>query len=225
MLPAAPRQGFGSNPALIADALADRAERAADRAASRARTQIRKKKIRAKVIQRQRAERQQRAAVTAARTESREYAGRHRAAPAPRVKVKKTVIRTRPVVHKKAAKPKRVVRNTAARRGMSAVTAYARAQVGDRYQRGAIGPNRFDCSGLVKKAYSKAGIHLPHSSGGIAARARTISRSQARPGDLVVGPGHVGIYMGGGMMIDAGNSRVGVVYRKMYRGLHIERLS
>jgi hypothetical protein len=29
--------------------------------------------------------------------------------------------------------------------------------------------------------------------------------------------------MGGGMMIDAGNSRTGVVYRRLYAGLHIER--
>jgi cell wall-associated NlpC family hydrolase len=50
-----------------------------------------------------------------------------------------------------------------------------------------------------------------------------ISRRAAQPGDLVVGPGHVGIYMGRGMMIDAGNSRVGVVYRRVYRGLHFER--
>jgi hypothetical protein len=30
--------------------------------------------------------------------------------------------------------------------------------------------------------------------------------------------------MGGGMMVDAGNPRVGVVYRSLYAGLHIERL-
>ncbi|UQU65116.1 NlpC/P60 family protein [Couchioplanes caeruleus] len=108
--------------------------------------------------------------------------------------------------------------------GMSAVIAFARAQVGKRYSAGAEGPNAFDCSGFTKRAYARAGIRLPHSSGAQAARARSISRSAARPGDLVVGAGHVGIYMGGGMMIDAGNPRTGVVYRRMYAGLHIERL-
>ncbi|WP_307831034.1 C40 family peptidase [Nucisporomicrobium flavum] len=108
--------------------------------------------------------------------------------------------------------------------GMSAVIAFARAQVGKRYSAGAEGPNAFDCSGFTKRAYARAGINLPHSSGAQAARARSISRSAARPGDLVVGAGHVGIYMGGGMMIDAGNPRTGVVYRRMYAGLHIERL-
>jgi peptidoglycan DL-endopeptidase CwlO len=107
---------------------------------------------------------------------------------------------------------------------MTAVIAYARSQVGKRYVSGGEGAGGFDCSGLTKQAYAKAGIRLPHSSRSQAARARRISRSQARPGDLVVGPGHVGIYMGNGMMIDAGNHRTGVVYRKLYSGLSVERL-
>ncbi|MET8147658.1 C40 family peptidase [Actinoplanes sp. NPDC049668] len=106
---------------------------------------------------------------------------------------------------------------------MTSVIEYARAQLGKNYRRGGDGPNSFDCSGFTKRAYARAGLWLPHSSGGQAARARAISRSDARPGDLVVGPGHVGIYMGGGMMIDAGNPRTGVVYRRLYGGLHIER--
>ena len=107
---------------------------------------------------------------------------------------------------------------------MSAVIAYARSQVGKRYRSGGEGPTYFDCSGFTKRAYSHAGISLPHSSGAQAARAHRISRAEARAGDLVVGPGHVGIYMGGGMMIDAGNSRTGVVFRELYDGLRIERL-
>jgi cell wall-associated NlpC family hydrolase len=106
---------------------------------------------------------------------------------------------------------------------MTSVIAYARSQLGKNYRRGGDGPNSFDCSGFTKRAYARAGLHLPHSSGGQAARARSISRAAARPGDLVVGPGHVGIYMGGGMMIDAGNPRTGVIYRPLYGGLHIER--
>ncbi|MEU4691932.1 NlpC/P60 family protein [Actinoplanes sp. NPDC023714] len=110
-------------------------------------------------------------------------------------------------------------------RNMSAVIAFARSQVGKRYVRGGEGPHGFDCSGFTKRAYARVGMSLPHSSGGQARRARTVSRSQARPGDLVVGPGHVGIYMGRGMMIDAGNSRTGVVYRKVYRGLRVARVN
>ncbi|WIM96446.1 NlpC/P60 family protein [Actinoplanes oblitus] len=111
-----------------------------------------------------------------------------------------------------------------ARGGMNAVIAYARSQLGRRYVTGGEGRGGFDCSGLTRQAYARAGMRLPHSSRAQAARARSISRSQARPGDLVVGSGHVGIYMGRGMMIDAGNHRTGVVYRKMYRGLRVERI-
>jgi cell wall-associated NlpC family hydrolase len=77
----------------------------------------------------------------------------------------------------------------------------------------------------VKRAYAAAGIGLPHQSGAQQARGRVISRSAARPGDLVAGRGHVGIYMGRGMMIDAGNSRVGVTYRAMYSGLWLVRIA
>jgi cell wall-associated NlpC family hydrolase len=122
------------------------------------------------------------------------------------------------LVKRRSAVSHRRVKN-----GMAAVLAYARAQVGKRYASGGDGPNSFDCSGFTKSAYARAGLRLPHSSGAQAARARSIPRSAARPGDLVVGPGHVGVYMGGGMMIDAGNSRTGVVYRRLYAGLHIAR--
>jgi cell wall-associated NlpC family hydrolase len=128
---------------------------------------------------------------------------------------------TRTVVSRHTAAP----RTQRVRLGnMTAVIAYARSQVGARYVRGGEGPGGFDCSGFTKRAYAQAGIRLPHSSGAQAARARRISRAQARPGDLVVGRGHVGIYMGRGMMIDAGNHRTGVVYRKLYSGLQVERL-
>nr|WP_296064272.1 NlpC/P60 family protein [uncultured Actinoplanes sp.] len=106
---------------------------------------------------------------------------------------------------------------------MTAVIAYARSQIGKRYVSGGEGPGGFDCSGFTKRAYARAGLRLPHSSTAQAARARVISRAAARPGDLVVGPGHVGIYMGRGMMIDAGNHRTGVVYRKLYSGLRVAR--
>jgi cell wall-associated NlpC family hydrolase len=151
-------------------------------------------------------------------------AGRHRAAPAARHKViKKTVVhKKRTVAHK--ASTRKVARTTKARGGMSKIISFARSKVGMRYVRGGTGGSGFDCSGLVKRAYRQIGISLPHSSGGIRARTKAISRSAARPGDIVVGPGHVGIYMGGGKMIDAGNSRVGVSYRKMYRGLYVARL-
>jgi cell wall-associated NlpC family hydrolase len=144
-----------------------------------------------------------------------------------RVITERRVITKRPVIAKRPAHARKRVtarRANSSLRGMSMVVAYARAQLGKRYVRGGEGPNSFDCSGFTKRAYARAGLRLPHSSGAQASRARTIRRSQARAGDLVVGPGHVGIYMGGGMMIDAGNPGTGVVYRRLYAGLHVERL-
>jgi cell wall-associated NlpC family hydrolase len=117
----------------------------------------------------------------------------------------------------------RSTRRVALGGGMSAVIAFARSQIGRTYVTGGEGGSGFDCSGLTKRAYAQAGIRLPHSSRAQAARAHTIARRVARPGDLVVGPGHVGIYMGRGMMIDAGNHRTGVVYRKLYSGLRVAR--
>jgi cell wall-associated NlpC family hydrolase len=131
--------------------------------------------------------------------------------------LRRVVTRHAPTTH-----TKRVVRVGSS--GMNAVIAYARSQVGRRYVTGGVGGRGgFDCSGLTMRAYARAGLQLPHSSRAQAARARTISRTQARAGDLVVGVGHVGIYMGNGMMVDAGNPRVGVVYRKLYSGLRVKR--
>lgn len=164
-------------------------------------------------------------------------AARHRAAPAPRTHVAAPAARGRVAVHSRVRTAPRPLPQAASRvtggtitgsstiTGMGAVVAYARAQVGKPYRRGAQGPDAFDCSGFTMQAYRRAGIRLPHSSRGQAARARGIPRSAARPGDLVVGASHVGVYMGGGMMIDAGNPRVGVVYRSLYGGLHVARLT
>ncbi len=148
----------------------------------------------------------------------RALAEQRRIALANRVKHRRIALANRATMRRSAVLRRTSVRN------MRAVVAFARAQVGKRYVRGGEGPNGFDCSGFTKRAYARAGLRLPHSSGAQARRARPVSRAKARPGDLVVGRGHVGIYMGRGMMIDAGNSRTGVVYRKLYRGLRVARL-
>ncbi len=91
---------------------------------------------------------------------------------------------------------------------VSAVTAnsaadWARSRRGDPYSYGAVGPGRFDCSGLTRWAYAHVGKVLPHSSSGQVASTRRVSRAQARRGDLVFFSSggyvyHVGIYAGGG---------------------------
>ncbi|GIE87268.1 Cell wall-associated hydrolase, NlpC family [Actinoplanes regularis] len=137
---------------------------------------------------------------------------------------RRTTVSHRGMVRKTARRTAVRSQRVSSGRRIGAVLAYARSQVGRRYVAGGEGRAGFDCSGLTRQAYARAGMRLPHSSSAQAARARTIPRWQARPGDLVVGQGHVGIYMGRGMMIDAGNRHTGVVYRKLYGGLQVKRI-
>ncbi len=90
---------------------------------------------------------------------------------------------------------------------------YALAQVGKAYVWGAAGPNAFDCSGLMLRAWGAAGIGLPHSSRAQAGMGTPVSQSQLQPGDLVFfyhPISHVGMYIGGGLMVNAENPSVGV---------------
>jgi len=97
------------------------------------------------------------------------------------------------------------------------VIAYAMAQRGDRYQWGASGPNRWDCSGLVSVAMRKAGVKLPHFTGGIQKKGHKVSRANLKRGDIVFPQrGHVGIYLGGGKMIHASSGKGRVVVAKVY---------
>lgn len=77
---------------------------------------------------------------------------------------------------------------------------------GDPYVWGASGPNAFDCSGLVMWAYQQVGISLPHYTGAQWNMGVHVSRGQLQPGDLVffyADIGHVGLYIGNGLMVDA----------------------
>jgi cell wall-associated NlpC family hydrolase len=63
----------------------------------------------------------------------------------------------------------------------------------------------FDCSGLVRWAYGRVGIDLPHSSYALYAEGRRVSDARLEPGDLLFfeGLGHVGLYVGRGRMVHA----------------------
>jgi cell wall-associated NlpC family hydrolase len=89
---------------------------------------------------------------------------------------------------------------------------WAYAEIGKPYVWGAAGPDSFDCSGLTQYVWAKAGVYLQHYTGDQWNEGTHVSVSQLEPGDLVffVGsdgtwavPGHVGIYIGNGEMIDA----------------------
>ena len=100
----------------------------------------------------------------------------------------------------------------------SAAVTIASRYLGVRYRFGGAGPNGFDCSGLVQYVYRQLGKSLPRTAAEQASATRRVSRSQARPGDLVLFPGggHIGIYVGNGMMLDAPHTGTVVQIRKIY---------
>ena len=85
----------------------------------------------------------------------------------------------------------------------TSVIGAAYSRLGCPYVWGAEGPNTFDCSGLVKWCYAKAGKSLPHSSSAMRSCGTVISVSSAQPGDILWRPGHVAIYIGGNQYIHA----------------------
>jgi peptidoglycan DL-endopeptidase CwlO len=91
--------------------------------------------------------------------------------------------------------------------------AAAEQQIGVPYAWGTSNPGvSFDCSGLTMYAWGQAGVSLPHSSAMQAAVTPDVSRDQLQPGDLVffyTPISHVGLYIGGGMMIDASHTGPG----------------
>jgi cell wall-associated NlpC family hydrolase len=102
--------------------------------------------------------------------------------------------------------------------GLRTAIDFALAQVGDAYALGASGPDAWDCSGLTRAAFSRAGVSLPRVASAQAAQAAPIQRSQVRAGDLLFwtnngaasGVYHVAISLGGDRYVDAGNPGSGV---------------
>jgi cell wall-associated NlpC family hydrolase len=80
---------------------------------------------------------------------------------------------------------------------------YAASKHGAHYQWGAVGPYRFDCSGLTMWSYAKAGKRIPRTTDQQYRATIHIRKIWARPGDLVFffsgrRVSHVGIYAGAG---------------------------
>ena len=96
--------------------------------------------------------------------------------------------------------------------GASAVSEAAKFE-GVPYVWGGTSPQGFDCSGLVQYVFNQLGVHLPRTSEEQATVGTPVaSLADAQPGDLLFfagsdgtaqSPGHVGIYVGNGQMIDA----------------------
>ncbi|WP_349828860.1 NlpC/P60 family protein [Brevibacterium litoralis] len=88
------------------------------------------------------------------------------------------------------------------------ILATARSYIGTPYVWGGTSPSGWDCSGMVQYIYAQYGVDLPRNSAAQASAGVQISESEARPGDLVYVPGHIGIVSDRpGYMVDAGSSR------------------
>ena len=80
----------------------------------------------------------------------------------------------------------------------------ALSTVGTPYRWGGESPTTgFDCSGLVRWAYGRVGIELPHNSYALYSEGRRVRESRMEEGDILFfeGLGHVGLYLGNGRMV------------------------
>ena len=108
---------------------------------------------------------------------------------------------------------------------------YALAQLGKPYLWGGSGPIAYDCSGLTMMAWAQAGVTLLHYTGDQMNEGATVgSYADISLGDLVLvpgsdgtirSPGHVGIYVGGGLVESAVDVQYGIIiqpYAQFVRG-------
>ena len=107
--------------------------------------------------------------------------------------------------------------------GASAAIVYARAQIGKPYRYAGAGPDAFDCSGLTMMAWAQGGVSMTHGSQAQWASFPKVPIPSLKPGDLVFfgssgsSNHHVGLYVGGGTMIEAPHTGAVVRYSTIYR--------
>ena len=101
--------------------------------------------------------------------------------------------------------------------GNSAVVAIAQRYLGVPYVYGGASPSGFDCSGLTMYCYAQVGVGLSHGATDQQHASTPVPISALQPGDLVFFGNasysyHVGIYVGGGSMINAPHTGAVVSY-------------
>lgn len=93
----------------------------------------------------------------------------------------------------------------------SDVVEYASQFVGGKYVWGGNSlTSGVDCSGFVHEVYAHFGISTPRYSQAFKSVGQAVSFDNIQPGDVVVYPGHVAIYAGGGVIVEAQSTKAGI---------------
>ncbi len=99
----------------------------------------------------------------------------------------------------------------------NAVLEIAARYVGVPYRSGGSSPKGFDCSGFTQYVFGKLGISLPRTTSGQKKAGTVVSRKDAKPGDIIWSPGHVGIYAGDNQQIDAPRPGKTIQFRSIWQ--------
>lgn len=99
----------------------------------------------------------------------------------------------------------------------STIISIAARYVGVPYVSGGTSPSGFDCSGFTQYVFAQAGISLPRSSADQRYAGTVVSAADAQPGDLIWTPGHIAIYAGDGMQIDAPRPGKTIQFRSIWQ--------
>ena len=104
----------------------------------------------------------------------------------------------------------------------STIVDIAKAYIGTPYVSGGSAPGGFDCSGFVGYVYRQVGVSIPRTTGAIYSAAANGTNglyivTDPQPGDIMWTSGHVGIYVGNGMMIDSPRPGKTIQVRALYK--------
>ena len=89
---------------------------------------------------------------------------------------------------------------------------FCKSKLGTPYLWGGTGP-KYDCSGLMMKAYASVGISIPRTSKQQSTFGKSVSKSNLQIGDLVFFGSpvhHVGMYIGNNKFVHASSPSSGI---------------
>lgn len=99
------------------------------------------------------------------------------------------------------------------------IASYACQFIGNPYVAGGTSlTNGADCSGFIFRLYADYGYRVPRTSYELRNAGRGVSYAEAQPGDIICYEGHVGMYIGGGILVHASTAKTGIkVSNAQYR--------